>query len=247
MLLIVVASPVVSLGGTRSLLLGLVLAALTVGFLWLERLPLRPGLGVAALLAVALAGALPLAAVADRGEPWFDYRSFAEGLGPDDPVHFSWSQTLRADHLAARRQRGHAGQARASRCTGRRATSTSSTATPGTARTTDAAAPAGDEPWDADVPGRLARTSRPGRARSRSRIRRMRTTDVLGAGTIMEVQRRVARRSTRGSPRARWDSVGALRRGDSYTLQVHAPKPDPGALSEAVERRDRRGGATTSC
>ena len=87
-----VVSPVVSLGGTRPLLLGAALAALTVCFLWLERLPLRPGLGVAALLGVALAGALPLAAVADRGEPWFDYKSFAEGLGPDDPVRFSWAQ-----------------------------------------------------------------------------------------------------------------------------------------------------------
>jgi hypothetical protein len=91
-LLVLVASPVVSLGGTRPLVLGVVLAALTVCFLWLERLPLRPGIGVAALLAVALAGALPLAAVADRGEPWFDYRAFAEGLGPDDPVRFSWNQ-----------------------------------------------------------------------------------------------------------------------------------------------------------
>ena len=42
---------------------------------------------------MALAGALPLAATADRGEPWFDYRSFAESLGPDDPVRFSWTQS----------------------------------------------------------------------------------------------------------------------------------------------------------
>src|SRR3954468_632907 len=77
-LLVVIASPVVSLGGTSSLFLGLTLATLTVCFLWLERLPLKPGLGVAALLAVALVGALPLAALADRGEPWFDYRTFAE-------------------------------------------------------------------------------------------------------------------------------------------------------------------------
>ena len=91
-LLVLVVSPVVSLGGTRPLLLGAAIAALTVCFLWLERLPLRPGIGVAALLGVALAGALPLAAVADRGEPWFDYKAFAEGLGPDDPMRFSWSQ-----------------------------------------------------------------------------------------------------------------------------------------------------------
>ena len=91
-LLVAVVSPVVSLGGTRPLLLGTAIAALTVCFLWLERLPLRPGLGVALLLGVALAGALPLAAVADRGEPWFDYKAFAEDLGPDDPVRFSWAQ-----------------------------------------------------------------------------------------------------------------------------------------------------------
>ena len=36
------------------------IAALTVCFLWLERLPLRPGIGVAVLGGIALAGALPL-------------------------------------------------------------------------------------------------------------------------------------------------------------------------------------------
>ena len=89
----VIASPVISLGGTSSIALGLSLAALSICFLWLERLPLRPGLGVAGLLLLALVGALPVAAAADRGEPWFDYRAFAESLGPDDPVRFSWTQS----------------------------------------------------------------------------------------------------------------------------------------------------------
>jgi protein-glutamine gamma-glutamyltransferase len=89
-LLVLVATPVVSIGGTRPLLLGLALAALTFAFLWLERLPLRPGLGVAALAGIALAGALPLAGVADRGDPWFDYRAFAESLGPQDPIRFDF-------------------------------------------------------------------------------------------------------------------------------------------------------------
>ena len=84
-LLVLTASPVVSMGGTRPLLLGTALTVLTVCFLWLERLPLRPGLGVAALIGLALAGALPLASAADRGEPWFDYQAFAEGLGPEGP------------------------------------------------------------------------------------------------------------------------------------------------------------------
>ena len=58
-LLILAAAPVVSLGGTRPLMLGAGLTLLTVCFLWLERLPLRPGLGVAALIGLALAGGGP--------------------------------------------------------------------------------------------------------------------------------------------------------------------------------------------
>ncbi len=93
LLLVLVAAPVVSIGGTRPVVLGLVLTALTVCFLWLERLPLQPGLGIAAMLALALAGALPLASAANGEQPWFDYKAFAESLGPDDPVQFNWNHT----------------------------------------------------------------------------------------------------------------------------------------------------------
>ena len=39
-----------------------------------------------------------------------------------------------------------------------------------------------------------------------------------------------------------WDAPSGLRRGDSYTAEVHVPKPLPGALEEATtgeaERQD---------
>ena len=94
-LLVVVASPVVSLGGTtRSLLLGLgARRADRRASCGSSGCRCGPGSASPALLAVALLGALPIAAAADRGEPWFDYRSFAESLGPDDPVRFSWTQS----------------------------------------------------------------------------------------------------------------------------------------------------------
>ena len=82
-----------SLGGAQPVALGVVLTALTVAFLWLERLPLRPGLGIAAMLALAVAGALPLASAADGEDPWFDYKSFAEGFGPDEPLAFDWDHS----------------------------------------------------------------------------------------------------------------------------------------------------------
>ena len=91
-LIVVVASPIVSIGGTRPVLLGLLIAALSsasCGWSGCRSAGARRG----GLLGIALAGALPLAATADRGEPWFDYRSFAESLGPDDPVRFSWTQS----------------------------------------------------------------------------------------------------------------------------------------------------------
>ncbi len=230
-LLIVVASPVISLGGTRSLALGLVLAALSVSFLWLERLPLRPGLGVAALVGVALAGALPLAAVADRGEPWFDYRAFAESLGPDDPVRFDWSQSYgpidwprdgnevmrvkSADPLywKARDLDVFDGVAWTQR--------TDPTPTFRNA----------DQPWEADLPDDFR--DRPAWTSTiEVSIKRMRTSDVLGAGTIMDVKG-ASQPVKPGVASGTWDSVGALRRGDSYTLQVHVPQPDPAALATA--------------
>ena len=66
LLLVLVASPVVSIGGTQPVVLGLALTALTVCFLWLERLPLRPGLGIAAMLG---AGAGRRAAARVRRRP----------------------------------------------------------------------------------------------------------------------------------------------------------------------------------
>ena len=72
------------------------LTALTVCFLWLERLPLRPGLGIAAMLALALAGALPLASrgrtATSRGSTT---RRSPRGSAPTSPVQFNWNHTLR--------------------------------------------------------------------------------------------------------------------------------------------------------
>jgi transglutaminase-like putative cysteine protease len=92
-LLILVITPITAIGAPRSLVLGCAIAALTVCFLWLERLPLRPGIGVAVLGGIALAGALPLSLATDRDDPWFDYRTFAEGLGTPASVRFNWEPT----------------------------------------------------------------------------------------------------------------------------------------------------------
>src|SRR5262245_1258863 len=61
----------------------------------------------------------------------------------------------------------------------------------------------------------------------------MRTSDVIGAGTIIKVED--ASRDVRpGLASGTWDSIGALRRGDSYTLDVHTPDPQPFELARST-------------
>ena len=109
LLLVMVASPVSALGGARLLMVGAVLAALCIGFLWLERLPMRPGLGVAALVGVALAGAVPLAARRRPRRPVVRLPVLRGGPGhAGDQTQFNVEPDLRAAPVAARRQRGAA-------------------------------------------------------------------------------------------------------------------------------------------
>ena len=236
LLLVLVASPVVSLGGTRPLLLGTALAALTVCFLWLERLPLRPGLGVAALLGVALAGSLPLAAVADRGEPWFDYRAFAEGIGPDDPIRFSWAQSYGPidwprdgnEVMRVRSDDPHYWKAaNLGEFDGR--------------GWTVAALPerGGDDPASEL---REDWRNEPGwRHEIEVSVRRLSTRDVVAPGAILGVEGATRPLSPAGEP-GRWTAASELRRGDSYGADVFVPDPSAVELREADsgEFRDRR-------
>ena len=42
---------------------------------------------------IALAGALPLSLATDRDDPWFDYRTWAEGLATPSSVRFDWEHS----------------------------------------------------------------------------------------------------------------------------------------------------------
>jgi protein-glutamine gamma-glutamyltransferase len=234
-LLVLVVSPVVSLGGTRPLLLGAAIAALTVCFLWLERLPLRPGIGVAALLGVALAGALPLAAVADRGEPWFDYRAFAEGLGPDDPVRFNWNHSYGPitwprdgnEVMRVKSDEPHYWKlANLPRFDG--------TAWKESVGDDEDVASEVRDDWR-NKPGWIDRAE--------VSIRRMRTRDVPAPGSIMEVDDATRPLRPSGVP-GRWVASTDLRRGDSYTVEAYVPTPTaaemrgPDATGFRAERAD---------
>jgi transglutaminase-like putative cysteine protease len=225
-LLVLVVSPVVSLGGTRPLLLGAAIAALTVCFLWLERLPLRPGIGVAALLGVALAGALPLAAVADRGEPWFDYKAFAEGLGPDDPVRFSWRQSY--GPITWPRDGNEVMRVRSDEPHYWKVANLATFDGTGWNESTLEGLELDSELRDdwRNAPGWLDRVE--------VSVRRMRTLDVPAPGSIMQIDDATRPLRPSGVP-GRWVASSELRRGDSYTVESYVPTPTAAELRHPEE------------
>ena len=227
-LLVLTASPVVSMGGTRPLLLGTALTVLTVCFLWLERLPLRPGLGVAALIGLALAGALPLASAADRGEPWFDYQAFAEGLGPKDPVRFDWGH---GDYgpMTWTRSGAEVVRVKARRPSYWKVRTLDEF--DGTGWNAGGYDRASEDPT-LDLPADWREQTRY-QDRIQVSVQRLRGTDVVGAGTTVAIEDE-SRRIEPGLSPGQWQSVGDLRTGDSYAANVFVPKPTTDQLA-AVE------------
>jgi transglutaminase-like putative cysteine protease len=233
LLLTLVAAPLVSLGGTQPVVLGAVLTALTVCFLWLERLPLRPGVGIAAMFALALAGALPLASAADGEEPWFDYKTFAESFGPDDPLAFDWGHsygpmswpregsevlrvaTTRPSYWKMRNLDEFDGE-----------------------EWTDGRQRLGGVDPELELPPEW-RVQAGWRENFRVTLRRMQTRDVLGAGTTLAVEDTDRAVSPSGEP-GMWQAVTEFRGGDSYTVRSYLPRPSPEQLTEAGTGADSR-------
>jgi transglutaminase-like putative cysteine protease len=219
LLLIPVVTPVVLLGGAQPLLLGLVLAILSVLFLWLERMPLRPGVGLAVLAGIALAGALPLGAAADRPSAWFDYDSFAERLVPSRPARFSWDQ----DYSGLRwprdgrelirvktRQPAYLKAETLDTFDGERWRAGGGPQAEDTLPTADLAASWREHPeWTGTA---------------QVEIRNLASLSIVGPGTLLGVDRET-RRVYPGVQPGTFVTASELRRGDSYRVRFHAPQP----------------------
>jgi transglutaminase-like putative cysteine protease len=233
LLLILVAAPVVSLGGTEPVALGVVLTALTVCFLWLERLPLRPGLGIAAMLALALAGALPLASAADGDDPWFDYKSFAEGFGPDEPLAFDWGHSYgRLDWPREGTEVLRVAATRPSYWKVRKLDDFDGV------RWLDAGIRLGGSDPELDLPPEW-RVQAGWRETVRVTLRRLQTTDVLGPGTILGVEDTARIVVPAGEPGV-WSAQTEFRGGDSYTVRSYVPRPSPEQLAGSGAGADSR-------
>jgi transglutaminase-like putative cysteine protease len=233
LLLILVAAPVVSMGGARPVALGAVLTALTVCFLWLERLPLRPGLGIAAMLALAVAGALPLASAADGERPWFDYQSFAERLGPDEPLRFDWGHSYGpmnwpregVEVLRVATTRPAYWKMRELDEFDGREWIGGDVRLGGTDPQLDLA-----RNWQVQAGWRET---------LRVTLRRLQTRDVLGAGTSLAVED-TARTIEPADDPGMWRAQTEFRGGDSYTVKAYYPRPTPAQLADSDAGADPR-------
>jgi protein-glutamine gamma-glutamyltransferase len=231
-LLALVITPVVSLGASQPLLLGVVLTAGTVCFLWLERLPLRPGLGLGALLGVAIAGAVALAGVADRERPWWDYQSFAEGLGPTDPVRFSWKQSYgpmswpRTHAEVMRVTADDPAYWKLRTLEEFDGVSWYDRVESGDPRRLD---PSLDLPY-------VWRGRRDWTVDAQVSLRRLRAPEVVGPGTVLRVTHSTRAIRPAGEPGG-WRGVGDFRGGDSYDVQAYVPRPSSGELAGSMSGR----------
>ena len=232
LLLVLVITPVTAIGSTRSLVLGAAIAFLTVCFLWLERLPLRPGAGVAVLGGLALAGALPLGAAANRDGPWFDYRAWAEGLGTPAPVRFDWEHSyqpitwpregrellrIKSDepqYWKLENLEDFDGQRWETR------------------GDPDPFGPTPDADLDSAWQFHDEWTDE-----ARITVRGLRSSELAGAGTTLSVDTGRKEAVITFSP-GTWKTTTELVAGDSYTARFHAPKPEPSRLMTATSGAD---------
>ena len=187
--------------------------------------------GIAAMLR-ARAGRR--AAAGERGrtasEPWFDYKAFAEGLGPDAPVRFDWGHSYGPITWPRERRARFCASHRGGRPTGRSPASTTSTARrgPSAAPTGAGATSARVRPLRADWQG-----AGTWRIRSASTLRRIATDDVIGAGP------RSADRTPRSTvrPSGRRAGSGASRRRCAAATPTRVQRLVPPVPRAARHRR----------
>ena len=233
LLLVLAASPVISIGGGPARL-GLMLALLTVCFLWLERLPLRPGVGVLALVLVALVGSLPLTSLLQRDQPWFDYRAFAESLGPDDPVRFDWTQGY--GPIDWPRDGNEVMRVQSAVPLYWKAQDLDVFDGQGWEQRVNPQPTVHRQPWAGDLSD-VWRQQSQWTYPVQVTIQRMRTSQIIGAGTTLSVSN-ASQPVTPGISAGTWNATTPLRRGDSYSLSVHVPQPSPQQLARAATGDD---------
>ncbi|ADB51633.1 DUF3488 and transglutaminase-like domain-containing protein [Conexibacter woesei] len=206
-------------------LLGVVLFALLAAFLWLERLPRAYAPAATVLLLVAGLGGVVATPWLDREEPWVDAQALVEDLDTPDPARFDWSQSYgpldwpRDGREVLRVQSRREAYWKAQNLDGFDGV-----------RWTRSGPPTPVRP-DGEVP-REALVRRGWRTDVHVTLRSFSTSEVVGAGTTLGIQREPTTFSPGISP-GTWTSDEPLEPGDGYIAQTIVPRPRPTELQGA--------------
>ena len=230
-LLVLVATPVTAIGTTRSLVLGIAIAALTVCFLWLERLPLRPGVGVAVLAGHRARGRAPAQRRGRPRRPVVRLQQLGGGARHAGVGALRVGPLLRSAELEARRARDAAHPVRRGRSTGSSRTSRTSTASAGSMRGVPDRFGPGPE---ADLDANWGENPQWG-GEARVTVRGLRGDAIAGAGTTLSVDAGDRHVMPTFSP-GTWQADRELTAGDSYRVRFYAPRPNPLAARGRHER-----------
>jgi hypothetical protein len=219
--------PAVDVPGSHQFVRGAAFAVLVAAFLWLDRLPVRAAPAAAAWVAAAAAGGLLLAPSLDRGRPWVDYQSLARDLARAGTVTYDFNHTY--GPLAWPRNGRELLRVTAPRETYWKADDLD--AFDGVRWRSSPEAFAREAPLQGQLPDSQAQLAR-WRERVRVTVRGLRTSDVVGAGTLLSVRGNNTAAVAPAAP-GTLRVEGELRQNDSYVVDVYAPRPSPGELARA--------------
>ena len=204
---------------------GLAFAVLLAAFLLLERVRVRCAGAAAGLAGAALLAGLLAALALDRDAPPIDYEAIAQSFEQESDPRFDWQHTYgpirwsREGREVIRVRARRSAYWKAENLDGFDGTRWTRT------RLLDSQA------VDSELPGASLR--RPDwEQRIRVRITGMRTSEIVGAGTTLEVLRSPRQAVPSGSP-GTYVVGGELERGDAYLAQVYVPNPSAEELERA--------------
>jgi transglutaminase-like putative cysteine protease len=207
---------------------GLILFALLAFFMWGERV--APDRRLAVVLACAATGALGMIVgpALDQHSPWFNYEALTRGFTPAHVERFDWTQ--RYGPLVWPRTGNVVLDVSASPkpWTGEYWKTENLDTFNGVGWLSGGSATGGQAPLS---PRTVARWTQ----KLTVTLRAMRTTQIVGAGTMFAAPAHLQAPALPGSSAGTWVSQTQLGPGDSYTAQVYAPHPSAAALARTGE------------
>ena len=227
LLCVLYAVPAVDLTTSHQFLRGGAFAVLLAAFLWLERVPRSGGAGAAVALGGAVAVGMVVAPALDRPQAWVDYEKIAESFAPAASVSFDFSH--RYGPLDWPRDGREVLRVKAKRPAYWKAENLDDF--DGLRWRASTALARARTPLTSELPSNF-QNRRQWRQRIEVTIRSLDSTDVIGAGTTLDVVHPPSSPVATASP-GTYAFEETLKRGDSYAADVYVPRPSPRQMAAA--------------